>query len=597
VVVSPEKAGGGSIPSLAHMPDRWNLIAVAAVAALFLFGFASTRLPLDQDLGSKAAKVESLSKLPVFASAMREPLYYREAYFSFYYQVEALVHRVFRGSALASMGYSAAFCGVVYLLALATYLKRLAGIGPWWTLFLFLNTPALVLNFLYGNEASLSMALLAVSAAVISLRRGLIYDVSAGLLLGLAFFCRPDVVLMAPFITVLLSTEGAALRIEWRRIVATGLSATAIAFAYWALLVRSIPAEAAFPWIIDWRIFAVYLLFGFGPVVFALAVFGFFQRNKGQWLLPLSAGIPLLYYFRDLGSPKYILGLAFATTLCAAWAIAASGWLFKVLAVTVSVFFWFVSVTPFGVFGPARGGHWVAPAGHGPVAFGSYLSFYKHVRDGFFGARYLALQKTWEIVLHSFTLDPRPLRVIGSSDDHMLNLICEEHGIARASVPVSIDLPGDHLLQPLRFVMLFNGYSRLSYLTHPGAEALVRQWLADGQVAPLPRDESQQALPYIVEIGPTVKYGSKELGQRILFADSYAHGGGLAPLEYFTPDYGAFCFVPLSLQPPAALYHDSEFSATKSCSGFDLIWGNWWPSVYYQRHADRAREALAGGRK
>jgi hypothetical protein len=579
------------------MAHRWNFIAVAAIAALFLFGFASTRLPLDQDLGSKAAKVESLAKLPVFASPMRQPLYYREAYFSFYYQVQALIHRVFPGTALASMGYSAAFCGVVYLIALAIYLKRLAGIGPWWSLFLFLNTPALIVNFLYGNEASLSMALAAVSTALISLRRGLKYDVSAGLLLGLAFFCRPDVVLMAPFILLLLATEGTALRWDWRRLFATGLSATVAAFSYWALVVRSIPPEAGFPWIIDWRIFAVYLLFGFGPLVFALALFGLFRRNKLPWLLPLSTGVPLLYYFPNLGSPKYILGLAFGTTLCAALAIAASGRLFKVLVVAVAAFFWFVSVTPFGVFGPARGGHWVAPAGHGPVAFGSYLSFYQHVHDGFFGVRYLNLMRTWEIVLHSLTLDPRPMLVIGSSDDHMLNLISEERGIARASVPVSIDLPGDDILQPVRFVMLFNGYSRLSYLTHPGAEDLVRHWLAAGKVKPLAGDESQEPLPYIVEIGPTVEHGSQALGQRILFADAFAHGGGLAPLQVFTADYGAFCFLPVSKDQPAIDRQYLFAANARRCAEAGLIWGNWWPSVYYEQHADRAREALAGGRK
>jgi hypothetical protein len=413
----------------------------------------------------------------------------------------------------------------------------------------------------------------------------------------LAFFCRPDVVLLAPFVILVLATDGDALRFDWRRILATGLSALITAFSYWALVVRSVPTEAAFPWIIDWRLFAVYLLFGFGPLVFALAVFGFFRQSKKRWLLPLTTGVPLLFYFRDLGSTKYILGLAFGTTLCAAWTIAASGRWFKVFAVAASVFFWFFSVTPFGVFGPSRGGLWVAPAGHGPVVFGSYLSFYQHVHDGFFGSRYGALQETWRIVLRSLAIDPRPMRLIGSSDDHMLNLVCEEHGIARAGVPLTIDLSGDSVREPLRFVMLFNGYSRLSYLTHPGSEALVRQWLAGGQVTPLPGDESGQALPYIVQIGPTVAHGSKELGQRILFADSYAHGGGIAPLQHFTADYGAFCFVPLSSQPLTALYRDSAFAATQSCSGGDLIWGNWWPSIYYQRDAGRAREALTGGRK
>lgn len=574
------------------MPDRRNLFAVAAVAALFLFTFVSTRLPLDQDLGSKAAKIESLSRLAPLSSPMHRPFYYRESYFGFYYQVQALFHKIVPGTAVASSGYSAAICGVIYLLALAVYLYQLTGIGPWWSLFLFLNTPALVVNFLYGNEASLSMSLLAVSAALISLRRGVTFDSVAGFLLGLAFWCRPDIILMAPFIIVLLTING-----HWRRVLATGLSAIFTAVAYWVLVVRTIPVEAAFPWIIDWRIFAVYVFYGFGPVVCALAVFGFVKRANRQWLLPLTTIAPLFYYFRDLGSPKYILGLALGTTLCAAWAIAVAGRTLKISAVAVSIVFWFVSFTPFGMFGPSRGGHWVAPAGHGPVAFGSYLSFYENIRDGFFGVRYEALERTWGLVLHSLAIDPRPMRLIGSSDDHMLNLICEQRGFARSSVPVTIDLPGDYLNKSARFVMLFNGYTRLSYLTAAGAETKVRGWLAAGQVARIAGDDSRQALPWIVQIGPTVTNGSKDLGQRILFADAYARSSGLAPLQYFTADYDAFCFLPVSSHPAPILYQDADFTATTRCPKNILLWGNWWPSIYYKQHADRARAALAGGQK
>jgi len=574
-----------------------NLFAAAACATVFLFTFVSIRLPLDQDLGSKAAKVESLSRLPLLASPAHAPFYYREAYFGFYYQVQALFHKVLPGTAVASTGYSAALCGVVYLIGLAIYLHRLTGIGPWWSLFLFLNTPALVVNFLYGNEASLSMALLVLSAALISLRRGITCDALAGLLLGLSFWCRPDIVLMAPFILVLLATDGSKLRFDWRRIVAAGLSAAITIVVYWLLAVRAFPSETAFPWIIDWRIFAVYLFFGFGPVLCALALLGLFKVSKTQWLLPLSTIVPLFYYFRDLGSPKYILGLALGTTLCAAWAITAAGPKFKLLTVAASLVFWFVSFTPFGVFGPSRGGHWVAPAGHGPVAFGSYLSFYEHLRDGFFGARYEALERTWDLVLRNRKLDPRPIRLIGSSDDHMLNLICEQRGLARSTVPVTIDLPGVYINQPNRFVMIFNGYTRLSYLTAPGAETKVREWLATGQVAKLPGDDAQQALPMIVEIGSTVTNGSKELGQRILFADAQAKSSGLAPLQYFTADYGAFCFVPTSAQAMPILYKDADFTATTSCPANILLWGNWWPSVYYRQHADRARDALVGGKR
>jgi len=574
------------------MPDRRSLFATATLAAWFLLTFVSIRLPLDQDLGSKAAKIESLSRLPPFASPVQPPFYYRESYFPFYYQVEAVFHKAMPGSAVASTGYSAALCGVLYLIGLAIYLHSLTGLSPWWSLFLFLNTPALIVNFLYGNEASLSMALLVVAVALLSLRRGLTYDSAAGLILGLAFWCRPDIVLMAPFILVLLA-------FAWRRIAATGITATLTTLFYWLIFVRTIPSEAAFPWIIDWRIFAVYLVFGFGPVVFILALFGLFRVNKRQWLLPLSTIVPLFYYFRDLGSPKYILGLALGTTLAAAWLIVSSGRIVKAVIVASGLFFWFVAVTPFGVFTSTRGGQWVAPAGHGPVTFGSYFPFYQQIRKGFFGARYFALQETWELVLHSLHFDPRPLRVIGSSDDHMLNLICEEqYHIVRSTVPVTIDQPGAHINEPARFVMLFNGYTRLSYLTAPGAEARVREWLTAGQVSPLPGDATPEALPLIVEIGPTVTNGSKELGRRILFADSYANSSGLAPLLFGTQDYAAFCFVPSSGQQPSRiLYEDPKFTATTRCNESDISWGNWWPSIYYRQHADRARAALAGGKR
>ena len=336
------------------------------------------------------------------AQPLKPPLYYREAYFSFYYQIQALTNKALPGGAVRSSGYSAALCGVLSFIALAVYLRRLANLGPWWSLFLFLNTPALVLNFLYGNEASLSMALLAAAVAMISLRRGLVPDAASGVILGFAFWCRPDIVLMAPFILLLLATNGELLTFDWKRISLVASAATATIILYWLLFVRAFPTETAFPWIIDWRIFAVYLLFGFGPVVMFLAVLGFLRVNKQRWLLPLGAFAPLAYYFRDLGSPKYILGLAFGITLCAAWALASAGRTLKIVALCVSLIFWFVSITPFGIFGPTRGGHWVAPAGHGPVAFGAYLPFYKHIRDGFFGVRYEALQKTWELVLQQY---------------------------------------------------------------------------------------------------------------------------------------------------------------------------------------------------
>ncbi len=580
------------------------MFATLVIAAIFLFSFVSTNLPLDQDLGSKAAKIESLSKAPIFTSPTHPPLYYREAYFPFYYQVEAIVAKLTSLPGVAVTGYSAAVCGVLCLVALGIYLKKLTGIGPWWSLFLFLNTPALVINFLYGNEASFSIAMAAGAAALIVLRKGMAWDIASGCILGFAFFCRPDIILLAPFIIALLCTvishpeHRLSLRLEWLRIVSAGSAAALVAGLYWLAVVRALPNEAAFPWIIDWRIFATYLLFGFGPLAVVLAAWGAWKHSAShgivQLVLPATAIAPLFYYFRDLGSPKYILGLAFGILLCAGWAIAASGPVLKVLSVAAAALFWVISITPFGVFGPGRGGHWVIPAGHGPVAFGSYAAFYREVHQGFFGYRYSAAEKAWAEVVARLAVDRQPTRLIGSSDDHMLDLLCEQRGLNKSTLNITVDRDGDYVYQPGRQVMFFNGYSRLSYLTGRGAEALVKNWLDKGMVAPFASHSTGGALPYAVEIGPTVAKGSHELAQRILFADKVSHGGGLAPLAYYTRDYGAFCFVPPSEHPSDLLYSDSEYAATTHCSKDAEIWGNWWPAVYYERGADRARSALAG---
>jgi hypothetical protein len=573
------------------------LLTTASLAALFLLCFVNPHLPLDQDLGSKAAKIENLARSPWFASPLSGPQYYREAYFSFYYQVEALLRRLIPLSALAVSGYSAALCGVIYLIAISIYLRSLAGLNAWWTLFLFLNTPALVINFLYGNEASLSMALVAVAAALLVIRRGIWADCTAGCALGLSFFCRPDIVLMAPFILVSLCTrageERTIFKFEWQRILVTGGAAIVVAGGYWLLVVRSIPAETAFPWIIDWRIFASYFVFGFGPVVVLLAVWGAWLRARSAGLiallLPLSTLFPLIYYFRDLGSPKYILGLAFGTLLCAAWAIVRAARVWKIAALCAAAFFWVFSVTPFGIFGPSRGGYWVIPAGHGPIAFGAYASFYNVIRSGFFQYRYGELLKAWDQVVAA---GPRPLRIVGSSDDHMLDLLLETTRRGTARPPVSVDRLGEHIFEPGRQVMFFNGYSRLSYLTAPGAEELVRKWLAAGLVKPLSAGESTEGLPLAVEVGWDVSGGSRRLGQRILFAEQYGRDGGLTPLPFSTADYRTFCFVPVAAHPGTILFADGEFAATNNCPGAQRTWGNWWPAIYYQRHGQQARGAL-----
>ena len=585
----------------------WELFATLLIAGIFLFSFASTNLPLDQDLGSKAAKIDSLAKAPLFASPTQPPLYYREAYFAVYYQIEAIVAKLTALPGLAVSGYSAAFCGILCLAALGVYLRKLTGIGPWWSLFLFLNTPALVINFLYGNEASFSVAMVAIAAAFIVLRKGMVFDIASGCLLGLAFFCRPDIILLAPFIMALLCTSVGplyrlSLRLEWLRIIGVGSAASLVAGIYWLVMVRALPNEAAFPWIIDWRIFATYFIFGFGPVAVMLAAWGAWKHGVAhgftQLVLPATTIVPLCYYFRDLGSPKYILGLAFGTLLCAGWAIAASGRVVNALSIAAAALLWVFSITPFGLFGPTRGGHWVIPAGHGPVVFGSYASFYRQVHEGFFGYRYAAAEKAWSEVVDRALVDHQPTRLIGSSDPHMLDLLCERRGLNEASLPVlPVDRDGDHVFEPGRQVIFFNGYSRLSYLTGHGAEALVKQWLAEGLVAPFDPNSQDGALPYAVEIGPGVSRGSQELAQRILFVDRYSYGAGIAPLLTYTRDYDAFCFVPVSEHPKDVLYSDSEYAATTQCPPSAVIWGNWWPSIYYKRGAERARAALVGNPK
>ena len=259
------------------------------------------------------------------------------------------------------------------------------------------------------------------------------------------------------------------------------------------------------------------------------------------------------------------------------------------MSLIASAFFWVISVTPFGIYGPVRGGHWVIPMGHGPVPFGSYLGFCEAARKGFFQNRYLALLNTWGEIMDRLPSNPKPMSVIGSSDGHMLNLVSQQRRTPVTDQQIAFDFAGEHLREPGRKVMLFNSYSRLSYLNAPGAEALVRAWLSQGLVESL---TGEPDMPLAVEVGPEVKNGSRALGQRILFAEEQARDAGLAPALYFTRDYDTFCWVPAASRPAHVLYRDEEFYATTDCGPTARLWGNWWPSVYYQRYADRAKSAL-----
>ena len=569
------------------MKRKWSILTVAVMAFfVLLFSTNFMGFPPETDQFSKAGKIEYIEDHNTFFNPLYGPKY-RDYFFSFYYVFSALIYKLFGGNIFNNMNFQSVILGTIFLSSISYLLCRIHSINPFYTFFVFLSMPIIVTTFSYGNEVAYSLTLFTSSllSAIISFRFR--YLLSA-ILYCMAIFCRSDLVLTVPFWVAWMSFYSADHEdILGRFKMGTKALAYLIicCFIYWILFLRSFPniSSATFEYETNLKLLAAYLTYPFCLSLAILGLIGYFlvflKQDKKAWIYLLLL-VPALFYINKLTTPKYIIILTLFFGVSAAFMISKLKPTLKVIAISSVLVFWFISISPYGIK-ILNGYHFIVPTDDGPIPTGAYLSFYDHLRRGFYRAEYRdEIESSQDIVKYLST----------QKDDFIVipyNFQIIHYYIHKSELAKSYDIERYRLnsrefYRSKRVIM-----ARRRYLKSAKMPEEFLEYLKNGQVRSI--TSNNQILPSFVEIGAWVPKGTNiTLGNRILFFHNYYKGyGSLVYSEGFPKMYNTSCWMEnhgktVAPQQGVELYKDEHYTVLSSISKNCKYYGYELPTFYYK---------------
>jgi hypothetical protein len=562
------------------------VIILAGTVGLLLWTI-NPSLPYEQDVGSKAAKVYHMVQTGNYLTPVGEEDFYRDEMFSLYYLLSAVGYGLVRGDPTTYLNYQSLVAGVLFMGCLAYALRRAYRVHYLTTWLVFASMPVIVLTFTYGNEVAFSSLFVAAALALIASpwRWGL---AAGGICCGLSWFCRPDAVLVAPFIGLWAAFHGAGdttRRACLRRFIKLIAWAGGAALVYWLVFLRVIPHARGFPMTFDIKLFLAILTYPFNVTVVLLgggAMLVFLVRDRRLFWTVLPILAVLAFYAKLLGSPKYIMAMVFFFGIPAAVAIQRLKPIWKALAVTAVAFWWFTSVSIYGVYGLGQGWQWTIPTYDGPVPTGAYLAAYQKIRQGFYQEQYRSEITALAKAMDAIQQDGR-IQLVGNFNNAFFQQAVAYRG--------RLDLwhlphPGDIVQMPddpnQRVLMIRRGYLATHRVPKDFQDQL-SEYLRKGQVTAI--SDGDSPLPDVIEIGPTVPVGTDtELGQRILFAQQWQGGQGAFPTQWYLPQYRPLCWVGRWAAPPSLkpVYVDEDYLAFAENVPGGIVFRTQFPFVYYK---------------
>ena len=583
-----------STPSPGGTKSRVLLPMAILMASLAVFCFAlNWTSPWESDQPSKAAQIVVIANENDYFLGQQLPDYYRLRLFPLYYSASAILHRCLALPIFTTMNLSSVAMGVIAVLALAYAARNAFGISPLWTSFVLLAMPLVVINSTYGNEVIWAYSLFALSLWMLttqspSLRYG------AAAIFAASSFCRIDMILVAPYWAAWaysFGTAGGAPRLVLRQLLIWGVVFVGTVGLLWLALLRAIPSTSTtFPWDTNWKLLVSYLSYPFNPSVTVIAVVGLillFRAKPRYALMHLLLLAPLVFYFRNLASPKYITALVLFYAFPAAYLLQSSGARVRV-GLAAAVLIWtVVGVSPFGIFAPSQASLWFVPTVDGPLPIGGYIDFYGRSRAGFYQAKQREYLAQAEILLRAAQKLPPDVRLLAHYSANAFPLVLLE--LNRKSAERPFIMPPKATDDDDRLLM-----TRLDYITFsksfPGREARMTGWLKKGQVRSV-LAENVDALPAVIEMGEQVPVGSDpNLGRRILFATEYYRGFKIFELPQFIAAYRTTSWLARdrTLKIPAdwkPIYTDQHFLGFDGDVGGDQRFGYPWPARYFNLKA------------
>ena len=577
------------------------------IISLTLFSLlAHNSMVWEQDQASKAAKIlymiQHAELLRPFDPSAAQ--IYQDAFFTFYYIVCALIYKLVGGDLLGLMNHLSAVFGAMGLIGLTTAIRHAYGISWYVSLPLFLSVPILVITFSYGNEVALSFGLFGAALGMASFGGKSAKFVSP-ILMVLACFARADMVLMCPFWLGWTLMYGLGLKDKKETL--RSIAVIAVVFVSTALFYFAIVFRGHIPRSLGFGLGRVGLLLWIGNVSYpfcpSLVVIGgigallFLFRRRKEGLLHFLLLVPLIVYFKNLYSPKYIIAMSIFYVVPTAWLLLTSRRWLRTVMIAGIAFWWIFSISNFGFFGPKMGPYWYLPTADNAIPTGSYLNFYRLMHGDFYVERYQGeLEYVDLAVVKLCAATPQEPQVLwGTFNFHSLFYVTMKRGHFDDYTKYfrwdpDLKLPED---PRTRIYMIQTGY--LWPRVFPPAEhEKFTEWLMEGRVREVIGDGGP--FPQMIEIGPLVPAGTdRPLSERITFAGKYYFGSLSMPRKEMLAPYATLSWVrrdqiPANTQP--SVYEDGVFAAFEQAMPGGRIFGLHFPKLYFRFSEEDTRRLM-----
>lgn len=518
---------------------------------------------------AKTAQIMSLAHNANWRHYPTAADYYSKDLFSAYYLAAMFFQKVTHLPPLVALNLFSVGCGIVFLTVTPAFLCRAFGLPPWLAWISLMSAPILVITFTYGNEAAPAIALTALAAFALTFKSITARILAAVFYVGAAY-CRSDYLFLWPalsFLTLVRQNN----RIDWRQsirnVLPFAIASAALGVAYLAIVLRKWPEPEYFPYRTNPKVFLAFWLYAPNPLLWVFAVVGValcLVRRRFEYFLLLPVFVQFVPYATHFTSPKYIVPSVVVVTIFAVAGMVPLARRAPFVLAAVLAVPWLVSVTPYGIRGPARAAFWYVPTDDGPLPTGGYLPFYVSDRRGLYQQRYD--QELRQIGEAMPRVEAQPgANIVGFFNQQSLWLWSARNGRWNqplVNVPFWVLTLGDGADHRPRLMI------RTSYLYALRQSAELQAQLTaacnEGRVKTVAGEA--EPLPDVIECGPLVPAGTDaELGRRITFMNTYSQGNAVLRRESFLEDFAGVSWIPRARFTPGdfpsvkPLYADSQW--------------------------------------
>jgi|GEM_PF-4414316 len=545
----------------------WMMIFQAFLSALILLAVCNPGKVYEEDLMAKASMVSYLAENSNWTHYHDAPDYYSRDVFSAYYFAGLAMYKCIHPSstpdnltntldcdAIRALNWLSILCGVVFFAATPLLLRRVFDFPPWLTWLVLVNTPIFIISFTYGNEAALALACVVVCGLLLSIPSSWT-QWTASFFYVVAAYSRNDYLFLWPALVLITLSRlprenfGRGWKI-WLRNVAPFLSGSALfGVLYLVLVLKHLPSPEFAESLTTFKVFAAFLIYTPNPLFFCMSAIGLvmcFVPGRRFHLLALLACVHFAPYFFHFGSPKYILPSIVVLLIFAIVAIQPIWKRIPWLVCLMMAIPWFVAVTPFGVFGPARAAYWCFPTDDGPLPTGGYLNFYLNIRKGLYQQRYdQEYQQIAEVMPRIEELSEQA-DIVGYFNPGALRTWATRRKLWRIPPKGMVFWKSDgaDMGSNDRPCFMIKTTYLYGFKQRPDLRQSLKQACLAGAVSAL-AETPQDPLPDVIQLsGKASAAKDSELGSRILFMNSYFEGNQIFRRKSFISDWHAVTWIP-----------------------------------------------------